>query len=199
MIDTDEALQRLLAGNRRFAAGDHAGAPIQDQVRRPDLSAGQSPFAVVLGCSDSRAPVEILFDQRPGDLFVVRVAGNIARPTQIGSIEFAVNQLGVRLVVVLGHSDCGAVRATLEHQRRPKPMTPGLCEIIETISPAIESVADHGSVDDAIWANVEAVVAVLHRADGLRDEVGRGALQIVGARYEIETGCVEFAPGLAVG
>ena len=189
MIDAEEALDRLREGNRRFVAGAHRGEPYQDQARHVDLSSGQTPFAVVLGCSDSRAPVEILFDQRPGDLFVVRVAGNIAKPTQVGSIEFAVNELGVRLVVVLGHSDCGAIRAALRHRHDPAPLTPGLNEIIETIAPVIGGI---GSTDEAIWANVRAVVSGLHHAEGLRDHVDRGALRIVGAKYAIDTGCVEF-------
>jgi carbonic anhydrase len=115
MIPAQEALTRLKEGNRRFVAGRTSG----DDGRPRDLSGGQAPMAAILGCSDSRVPAEIVFDQGPGDLFIVRVAGNIASPTQIGSIEFAASVLGTRLVVVLGHQECGAVEAALEQLRAP--------------------------------------------------------------------------------
>ncbi|MEM7585752.1 MAG: carbonic anhydrase, partial [Acidobacteriota bacterium] len=114
MTRAQEALERLQAGNLRFVAGERANVIASSPERRDELVAGQAPFAIILGCSDSRAPAEILFDQGLGDLFVVRVAGNIAAPSQIGSVEFAAEQFGSRLVVVLGHSRCGAVAATLQ-------------------------------------------------------------------------------------
>src|SRR6266404_6966563 len=118
MIDAMEALDRLRAGNRRFIANRTAALPAT-QERRTELVAGQEPFAIVLGCSDSRVPAELVFDQGFGDLFVIRVAGNIVAPSQVGSVEFAAAKFGTRLVVVVGHSQCGAITATLEELQRP--------------------------------------------------------------------------------
>src|SRR5262249_8676874 len=109
-----QALDRLRDGNRRFASNQPASVFLSSRARRAELVAGQRPFAIVLGCSDSRVPAELVFDQGLGDLFVIRVAGNIVAPSQIGSVEFAVSRFGTPLVVVLGHSQCGAVTATLE-------------------------------------------------------------------------------------
>src|SRR5258706_14371939 len=119
MISAPEALERLRAGNRRFARDDSSRHSIASEARRRELADGQTPFAIILGCADSRVPAEIVFDQGLGDLFVIRVAGNIVAPSQIGSIEFAAEQYGTRLVVVLGHSRCGAILATLEELGRP--------------------------------------------------------------------------------
>ena len=119
MISAREALERLRAGNRRFVVGARSSHTLPSEARRSELAAGQEPFAIILGCSDSRVPAEIVFDQGLGDLFVIRVAGNIVASSQIGSVEFAAERFGTRLVVVLGHSQCGAVLATLEDLRRP--------------------------------------------------------------------------------
>ena len=120
MISTREALERLREGNRRFVSGMRRNATLTNQTRRSELAAGQEPFAIILGCSDSRVPAEIVFDQGLGDLFVIRVAGNIVASSQIGSVEFAAERFSIPLVVVLGHSRCGAVLATLEELMRSK-------------------------------------------------------------------------------
>ena len=135
-LDADQALVRLREGNRRFV--DHVVSleALLSHARREDHARAQRPFAVVLGCSDSRAPAEFVFDQGLGDLFVIRVAGNIAAPSQVGSVEFAVEQFQVRLVVVLGHSNCGAVRATLTHLQAPGDTSPALRAIVDRIADA---------------------------------------------------------------
>src|SRR5690348_12689714 len=119
MLSASDALARLLDGNRRFAAGAPFAAARSTAARRKQLAASQAPFAVILGCSDSRVPVELVFDQGLGDLFVIRVAGNIIAPSLIGSVEFAAERFGTRLVVIMGHSSCGAVTATLEQLQQP--------------------------------------------------------------------------------
>ena len=137
MVPADEALERLLEGNRRFVAGvrDEAAS----LTRRADLVAGQEPFAIILGCSDSRVPTEIVFDQGIGDLFVIRVAGNIVAPSLVGSVEFCAEGFGTRLVVVLGHTQCGAIQATLDELRRPsQDRSRNLRSIVDRIRPAVE-------------------------------------------------------------
>lgn len=204
MIDARTALQRLRDGNRRFAAGiqDRDGA--ERRVRRDALAAGQAPFAVILGCSDSRVPVEIVFDQDLGDLFVIRVAGNIVAPSQIGSVEFAVERFGTRLVVVLGHSRCGAVLATLEELQQPADrQSPNLAAIVNRVRPSVEGLLATPLKDDpdalvqeAVRANVR--VAVDHLRHGsaiLERSSGDGDLLIVGAEYSLDTGEVEFFEG----
>src|SRR5438045_3804888 len=121
MISAREALGRLREGNSRFVSGALSRETLTSQTRRSELAAGQEPFAIILGCSDSRVPAEIVFDQGLGDLFVVRVAGNIVAPSQIASVEFAAERFGTPLVVVLGHSRCGAMLATVEELMRPEP------------------------------------------------------------------------------
>src|SRR5438094_4117587 len=138
-----EALMRLQEGNRRFVASLADAAPALSQTRRIALADGQQPFAIVLGCSDSRVPAELVFGQGFGDLFVIRVAGNIVAPSQIGSVEFAAARFGTRLAVVLGHTQCGAVRATLEEVRQPAPrQSPNLRSIGDRIRPAVEPLLD---------------------------------------------------------
>ena len=181
MITAQQALDRLREGNRRFVAGTGSVA------RHVDATAGQAPFAIVLGCSDSRVPVEIVFDQGVGDLFVVRVAGNVAAPSQVGSIEFAAENFGTRLVVVLGHTGCGAVRATLESCERPTALSPGLQDIVDRIRPSVES------GDDPVRANIRASVKELQvGSQTLGRLVQREGLLIVGAEYSLETGVVDF-------
>src|SRR6266513_666987 len=133
MIAAPEALVRLRAGNRRFVDG------IQDATRRPVSAPLQQPFAIILGCSDARVPAELVFGQGFGDLFVIRVAGNIVAPSQIGSVEFAAERFGTRLAVVMGHTQCGAVAATLEQLRRPEAnQSPNLRAIVDRIRPSVE-------------------------------------------------------------
>lgn len=201
MITAREALDLLRQGNRRFIAGrprDRNGA---DAIRRLDLLAGQEPHAAILGCSDSRVPVELIFDQEIGDLFVVRVAGNIADSTQIGSIEFAVANLGTPLVVVLGHSGCGAVAAAVEEARQGgERLSPHLGVILDRVRPAVTAQATAaGEADEetalrlAVQANVAAAVARLEtESQVLTELVASDRLLIVGAVYELGSGAVEF-------
>ncbi len=139
-ILAEDALGLLRSGNRRFVAGIRSQDALPGRVRRIELAAGQEPFAAILGCSDSRVPVEIVFDQGLGDLFVIRVAGNIVAPSLIGSVEFATEQFGTRLVVVLGHSNCGAIQATLGQLQRPKEnQSRNLRAIVDRVRPSVES------------------------------------------------------------
>jgi carbonic anhydrase len=201
VIPAAEALERLRQGNLRFAsdASTHGGAGFRS--RRLETAPNQEPFAVILGCSDSRVPAEIVFDQGLGDLFVIRVAGNIVAPSQIGSVEFAAARTGARLVVVLGHSRCGAILATLEEMGRPsKEQSRGLQSIVERIQPAIEPIllsqitpTDDALIRRAVRANVKASVQQLHRGSGILERlIQTDGLMIVGAEYCLETGVVEF-------
>src|ERR1035438_3719168 len=145
-ISGHDALARLRDGNRRFVADVRSSDTLPSRARRIELTAGQEPFAVILGCSDSRVPGEIVFDQGLGDLFVIRVAGNIVAASQIGSVEFAAEQFGTRLVVVLGHSNCGAIQATLEQLQRPKEnQSRNLHSIVDLVRPSVESLLDRKS------------------------------------------------------
>lgn len=195
-----ESLRRLAEGNRRFLSGTREGS------RRdfdPEIAARpQRPFAIVLGCSDSRTPVEILFDQGFGDLFVVRIAGNIVAPSVVGSIEFAASQFGTRLVVVLGHTGCGAVAATVHALRTGLgPESKNIRSITDRIAPHVESVvrneagvrADDQLHRDAMRANVAASVDHLRHGSRLLEElVLAGRVEVVGAEYELATGAVRF-------
>ncbi len=197
MIDATEALTRLQDGNKRFASGHSTRDSSALQARREELAAVQSPFATVLSCADSRVPVEQVFDQGPGDLFVVRVAGNIAAPSQLGSIEYAASQLGTRLVVVLGHSNCGAVAATLDALRQSQTHpSPNLQAIIEQIRPAVEPLLEADAdtpLHDAVVANVREAASALRRDSEILDELAEtGDLTIVGAAYSLESGAVTF-------
>src|ERR671916_700570 len=139
MVTAQEALERLKEGNKRFVHHLRSAEVMLSQLRRGELVKGQNPFAIVLGCSDSRVPAEIVFDQGLGDLFVIRVAGNIVASSQVGSVEFAAERFGTPLVVVLGHSRCGAVEATLEELMRPKEnQSRNLRSIVDRIRPSVE-------------------------------------------------------------
>jgi carbonic anhydrase len=207
MISALQALERLREGNRRYVSSSRDGAALTGQARRRELVDGQEPFAVVLGCSDSRAPVEIVFDQGLGDLFVIRVAGNIVAPSQIGSIEFAAERFGTRLVVVLGHTRCGAVQATLEELRRPtEQQSRNLRSIVDRIRPSVEGLLATPPGQDpqafarqAVRANVRmSVNALRHGSEILEHLVRNDKLLIVGAEYSLETGVVEFFDGVPV-
>ncbi len=195
-----QALQRLQEGNRRFVSGTSDRDALVGPERRGDVAAGQQPTAVVLGCSDSRVPPEIIFDQGLGDLFVVRVAGNIAGPSQVGSIEFAVEQFGAPLVVVLGHSGCGAVTVTLDDLVQPTAnLSADLRAIIDRIRPAVEDLPD-ADVPSAVRANVRAAVHRLrHGSRIIAHRIRRGGLLVVGAEYVLDTGVVDFFDGLDSG
>lgn len=201
MISATEALERLREGNRRYVAGDRSADAAMDHARRSELVGGQEPFAVILGCSDSRVPVEMIFDQGLGDLFVIRVAGNIVASSQIGSIEFAAERFGTRLVVVLGHTRCGAVGATLEQLQLPdENQSRNLLSIVDRIRPAVEGLLTTELRDDpaalsrqAVRANVHASVEGLrHGSQLLEDLVQNDELMVVGAEYSLETGVVEI-------
>ena len=139
MIPAPDALQRLRDGNRRFVSNVRSHESLAGEARRVEVAAGQEPFAIILGCSDSRVPAEIVFDQGLGDLFVIRVAGNIVAPSQIGSVEFAAERYGTRLVVVLGHSQCGAILATIDELKRPTiNQSRNLHSIVDRVRPAVE-------------------------------------------------------------
>lgn len=205
MIPAREALERLQAGNRRFAAGVQGSSTLTDSTRRSELVAGQEPFAIILGCSDSRVPAEIVFDQGLGDLFVIRVAGNIVAASQVGSVEFAAEQFGTRLVVVLGHSACGAVQATLAELERPTATrSPNLRSIVDRIRPAVETLREtdlrhnpDALLQHAVRANIRASVNHLkHGSQILEQLTERNGLLIVGAEYSLETGVVDFFDGL---
>jgi carbonic anhydrase len=201
MISAEEALDDLREGNRRFVAGKVNAISSISKARDANLARGQSPFAVVLACSDSRVPVELVFDQGFGELFVIRVAGNVTGPTPIGSIEFAVEFFGTPLVVVLGHSQCGAVKATLkELAGQPTHRSPGLRAIVDRVRPAVEPILvahgdpdDPGVIDRAVRANIRTSVRRLSYGSRILEElIDAGKLQVIGAEYSIETGEVEF-------
>ena len=204
MIDAFTALERLRAGNRRFAAGLRSTDTQLGYAKRAELAAGQEPFAVILGCSDSRVPAEIVFDQGLGDLFVIRVAGNVVAPSQVGSVEFAVAQFGTRLVVVLGHSRCGAVRATVEQLQRPTAdQSRNIRSIVDRIRPSVEGLLEtelrhqpEALMQMAVRANVRTSVNQLQHGSALIEElVENDGLLIVGAEYSLATGVVDFLNG----
>ena len=199
MISSREALDRLREGNRRFVAGLQSEEAQPHHLRRALTAERQSPFAIILGCSDSRVPAEIVFDQGLGDLFVIRVAGNIVAPSQIGSVEFAAAKFATPLVVVLGHSQCGAILATLDFLRKeaPQEQSENLRSIVDRILPAVEHLAGVEGQDEryeyAVRANVKAsVVQLAHGSTILEQLVADDKIRIVGAEYSVETGAVEF-------
>jgi carbonic anhydrase len=200
-----EALERLRQGNRRFAA-DRRGGARAGEARRNEVAAGQEPFAIILGCSDSRVPAEIVFDQGLGDLFVIRVAGNIVAPSQVGSVEFAAERFGTRLVVVLGHSSCGAVIATLEELGRPGgAQSPNLRSIVDRVRPSVEGLLatelrrdPEALLREAVRANIRASADHLRHGSRILEQLIRAdGLLVVGAEYSLETGVVDFFDGAA--
>ncbi len=207
MVSALDALERLRAGNSRFVSGVRSLDSLMSQTRRNDFVVGQQPFAVILGCSDSRVPVEIIFDQGLGDLFVIRVAGNIVASSQIGSVEFAAERFGIRLVVVLGHTRCGAVQATLEELQRPSAtQSRNLRSIVDRIAPAVEGLlATELSHDlDALLqhaarANVRVSANYLRNGSPMLEQlIQKDGLIVVGAEYSLETGVVDFFDGVPV-
>ena len=201
MTNAIDALARLREGNRRFVAGQSTTASLLSSARREALVSGQEPFAIILGCSDSRVPAELVFDQSFGDLFVIRVAGNIVAPSQVGSVEFAASRFGTRLVVVMGHSQCGAIIATLEElQGRATSQSRNLRSIVDRVRPSVETVLnDRRDADpdalirDAVRANVRASVNHLrHGSELLERLIPENGLLVVGAEYSLETGVVDF-------
>lgn len=207
MIPAQEALSRLRDGNLRFASSVRRADSLPSHDRLNELAAGQAPFAIILGCADSRVPAEIVFDQGLGDLFVIRVAGNIVAPSQVGSVEFAAERYGTRLVVVLGHSQCGAVIATLEELQRPtENQSPNLRSIVDRIRPSVEQLLRtelrsdlDALVDEAVRANIRASADHLrHGSPMLEKFIRENSLLVVGAEYSLETGTVDFFDGVPV-
>jgi carbonic anhydrase len=205
MISAQEALARLREGNARFVSDVSGGDPIANRARRLALTSGQEPFAIVLGCADSRVPAEMVFDQGLGDLFVIRVAGNIVASSQVDSVEFAAARFGTRLVVVLGHSQCGAVIATLEQLQQPKDQrSRSLRAIVGRIRPSVEALLatdlseDPGALlEQAVRANIRASVNQLrHGSEVLERLIKQDGLLVVGAEYSLETGVVCFFEGM---
>jgi len=204
MVAAKEALERLHEGNRRFVAEVRSHGSVS-QSRRMAVAVAQEPFAIILGCSDSRVPAEIVFDQGLGDLFVIRVAGNIVAPSQVASVEFAAERFGTRLVVVMGHSQCGAVQATLEELARPAvDQSQNLSAIVDRIRPAVESLLDTGlgQHPDALWhqavrANVRVSANHLRHGSAVLEQlIQNDGLLVVGAEYSLETGIVDFFDGV---
>jgi carbonic anhydrase len=200
-----QALALLREGNRRFVANESAMSSSLNSIERRKLLAGQEPFAIILGCSDSRVPAELVFDQGFGDLFVIRVAGNIVAPSQVGSVEFAAAQFGTRLVVVLGHSQCGAITATLDElQGRTTTRSLYLRSIVDRVRGPLESLlaarpgADPDALlHEAIRANVRASADHLRHGSRLLEELIRDeGLLVVGAEYSLESGVVTFFDGV---
>ena len=208
MLDAIDALSRLREGNRRFVTDQPAIPALSSAARRGALVAGQAPFAIILGCSDSRVPAELVFDQGFGDLFVIRVAGNVVAPSQIGSVEFAAARFGTRLVVVMGHSQCGAITATLEElQGQGANTSRNLRSIVDRVRPSVEALLHdrrngdpEALVREAVRANVRASVNHLrHGSELLEKLILDTGLLVVGAEYSLETGVVDFFDGVPRG
>jgi carbonic anhydrase len=204
MIPAGEALERLKKGNREFVAGIRSLDTLVSQSPRAEFATEQRPFAIILGCSDARVPAEIIFNQGLGDLFVIRVAGNIVAPSQIGSVEFAAAHFGTRLVVVLGHSQCGAVQATLHALQQPGANpSRNLRSIVDRVRPSVEPLMNTELRNDlpalarhATRANIAVSVNHLsHGSELLEQSIGARELAVVGAEYQVETGLVEFLDG----
>jgi len=205
VISALDALELLQEGNRRFTSDTSSRDGFSSRLRRIETASGQQPFAAILGCSDSRVPVEIVFDQGLGDLFVIRVAGNIVAPSQIGSVEFAAEEFGTRLVVVLGHTQCGAIRTTLEQLQRPKEnQSHNLHSIVDLIRPSVEGLLAtplrhdlDALAREAVRANIRASVRHLHHGSDIIEQlIQKAGLMVVGAEYSLETGVVDFFEGL---
>ena len=206
MIPGHEALERLREGNQRFVMNVRSRNHQLSDTRRRELTTGQYPFAIILGCSDSRVPAEIVFDQGLGDLFVIRVAGNIVAPSQVGSVEFAAERFGTRLVVVLGHSQCGAIQATLEELQRPTDKrSRNLLSIVNRIRPSVEALLATDLANDldalmkqAVQANVRASTNHLRSGSQILEQlIEKQNLLVVGAEYSLETGVVDFFDGVS--
>ena len=205
-IKADEALQRLRDGNKRFTSNLRTQESLFSDHRREELLSGQEPYAIILGCSDSRVPAEIVFDQGLGDLFVIRVAGNIVAPSQVVSVEFAVSQFGTRLVIVLGHSQCGAVCATIDELTHGHSSgSENIRAIVERVKPSIEGLMSTDLKDDrdalekeAVRANVRASANQLrHGSTIIENLIATDGLLVVGAEYSLESGIVDFFDGVS--
>ena len=200
MLSATEALERLKEGNQHYLSDNQPDNSLTGRNRRDEVVSGQDPFAIILGCSDSRAPAEIIFNQGVGDLFVIRVAGNIVGNTQVGSIEYATEQFGTKLVLVMGHTHCGAVMATLEEMERTKPSTsPNIQSIVDHIRPGLESLyrsdpsqSPDNLLQEAVRENVRSSVKELRQSPLLGNLIQKEGLKVVGAEYSLESGKVDF-------
>ena len=201
MLTAQQALERLKVGNARFVNGEGSQQNHLTHQERAALAQEQNPFAIVLGCSDSRVPAEMVFDQGLGDLFVIRVAGNIVAPSQVGSVEFAAERYDCAVVVVLGHSFCGAIQATIDTLRNPdRPPSSNLMSIVNRVRPSVEILMQTELKDDlkklsahAVRSNVFASVNQLrHGSAVLENLIEKGKMIVVGAEYSLETGEVTF-------
>jgi carbonic anhydrase len=204
VVPAQEALHRLREGNQRYASNVRSLDSLLSHTRRADLATGQQPIAIILGCSDSRVPAEVVFDQGLGDLFVIRVAGNIVAPSQVGSVEFAAARFGTRLVVVMGHSQCGVIQATIETIENPGATeSQNIRSIVGRVQPIVEGVMRSETATDradlihrAVRANVRASVDHLrHGSEVLERLIATDGLLVVGAEYNLETGEVQFFDG----
>jgi carbonic anhydrase len=206
MMSGREALQKLQEGNARFVAKTMSLDNLLSYSRRAELAAGQTPIAIILGCSDSRVPAEMVFDQGLGDLFVIRVAGNIVAPSQLASVEFAAERYGARLVVVLGHTQCGAILATLDElQSTEKHRSPNMSSIVDRIRPSVEALLlsdalkqdKDALVHQAVRANVRTSANQMRHGSKILEElIEKNDLLVVGAEYSLETGVVDFFDGV---
>lgn len=200
MITATEALDLLRQGNLRFVSDDRSRDVLTSHSRRRELALGQEPFAIILGCSDSRVPAELVFDQGLGDLFVIRVAGNIVAPSQVGSVEFAAERFGTRLVVVMGHTECGAIDATIEAITGERPISRNILSIVDRVRPGIESLVATDLARDplrlrreSVRANVRAAVAHLRHGSEIIERLeAEDGLVVVGAELDLATGQVAF-------
>jgi len=192
VTNADEALQRLLDGNRRYVA--HQSIEVNEsETRRIEVAQGQNPFATLFSCVDSRVPPELVFDRGLGDLFVVRTAGQVIDSAVLGSLEYGVAELKIPLLMVLGHEKCGAVKATIETIEKNATAEADINALVEAIRPAVEKVRGQPGdlLDNAVKANVELTVSLLKTSPILAEAVENGTLKIVGARYDLDTGVVE--------
>ncbi|GJM08823.1 MAG: carbonic anhydrase [Lysobacteraceae bacterium] len=199
MKSAKQALSELKEGNKRYISGE-AKSRSHESIRR-ETAGGQQPFAIILGCSDSRVPAELVFDQGVGDLFVIRVAGNIVAPSQIGSVEFAAEQFGTPLVVVLAHSKCGAVEATINELNRPSEnRSPNLKAIVDRVQPSVQTLMEANPNLDgdlllhhAVRANCRASAYQLRHGSRILEQlIDEGTLEVVAAEYDLVSGVVEF-------
>jgi carbonic anhydrase len=186
-LTPNAALKQLMAGNQRFVQ-HQPQHPHQSAARLQEVASAQYPFATILSCADSRVPAEILFDQGMGDIFDVRIAGNIATPEAIGSIEYAVELLGTPILMVLGHERCGAVTAAVQND----PLPGDISTFVDAILPAVQRVKNQPGdpVDNAVAANVTYQIEQLQRSALIRERVRSGKLKIIGGRYDLDTGTV---------
>ena len=189
----EEALALLKEGNQRFVSGQTLRQNVSEEKRNSLVTKGQKPFAVVVSCSDSRLPPELIFDQGLGDLFVVRVAGNVIGPLAMGSVEYGVEHLHAPLLVILGHNHCGAVKASVDGGEVPG----SIGAIVEKIKPSVDKVRSSGAAGDLIYeqvedANVKAMVEEVQTSPIVKELLHEGHLSIIGAKYCQETGKVTF-------